>query len=116
VANTKPSFPHEKRDIPVYFQYPHTTQDAVRIHFPKTLSVESLPANDKTTYEKAIAYNLSSESAADSFTVRRTYVLGEILFYPPQYANFRAFYSKMESKDQESVVLTTAPVTAKASN
>jgi len=113
-ANAKPSFPHEKRDIPVYFQYPHTTQDAVRIHFPKTLSVESLPASDKTAYEKSIAYNLSSESAADSFTVRRTYVLGEILFYPPQYANFRSFYSKMENKDQESVVLTTAPVTAKA--
>jgi len=113
-ANAKPSFPHEKREIPVYFQYPHTTQDAVRIHFPKTLSVESLPASDKTAYEKSIAYNLSSESAASSFTVRRTYVLGEILFYPPQYANFRTFYSKMENKDQESVVLTTSPVTAKA--
>jgi hypothetical protein len=113
-ANAKPSFPHEKRDIPVYFQFPHMTQDAVRIHFPKTLSVESLPASDKTAYEKSIAYNLSSESAADSFTVRRTYVLGEIVYPPPQYASFRTFYSKMENKDQESVVLTTAPVTAKA--
>jgi hypothetical protein len=27
---------------------------------------------------------------------------------------FRSFYSKMENKDQESVVLTTAPVTASA--
>jgi hypothetical protein len=113
-ANAKPSFPHEKRDIPVYFQFPHITQDAVRIHFPKTLSIESLPASDKSNYEKSIAYSLSPESAADSFTIRRTYALGEILFYPPQYANFRTFYSKMENKDQESVVLTTAPVTANA--
>src|SRR5260370_16618278 len=58
-ANAKPSFPHEKREIPVYFQYPHTTQDAVRIHFPKTLSFESLPASAKTPYEKPIAYHLS---------------------------------------------------------
>jgi hypothetical protein len=108
-ANAKPSFSQQKRDIPVYFQYPHVTQDAVRIHFPQNLSVESLPATDKTTFEKSIAYNLSSESAADSFTVRRTYVLGEIIFMPPQYSNLRTFYTKMETKDQESVVLTTAP-------
>jgi hypothetical protein len=113
-ANAKPSFPHEKRDIPIYFQYTHVTQDAVRIHFPQSLSVESLPASDKTAFEKSIAYTLSSESAAGSFTVRRTYVLGEIVFLPPQYANFRTFYSKMENKDQESVILTTAPATAKA--
>jgi Domain of Unknown Function with PDB structure (DUF3857)/Transglutaminase-like superfamily len=113
-ANAKPSFSQQKRDIPVYFQYPHVTQDAVRIHFPQTLSVESLPASDKTAFEKSIAYTLSSESAADNFTVRRNYVLGEIIFLPPQYANLRTFYTKMETKDQESVVLTTAPVTASA--
>jgi hypothetical protein len=110
-ANVKPSFPQAKRDIPVYFQYPHMIQDAVRIHFPATLAVESLPAADKTTFEKSIAYALSAESAPDSFTVRRNYILGEILFNPPVYTNFRAFYSKMENKDQESVVLTTAKAT-----
>jgi hypothetical protein len=113
-ANAKPSFPHEKRDMPVYFQYPHMTQDAVRIRFPQTLSVESLPASDKTGFEKSIAYTLSSESAADSFTVRRNYILGEIIYSTSKYASFRTFYSKMENKDQESVVLTTAPSTAKA--
>jgi hypothetical protein len=111
-ASAKPAFPHEKRDLPVYFPYPHMTQDAVRIRFPQTLSVESLPAGDKTSFEKSIAYSLSSESAAGSFTVRRNYVLGEIVFTPPQYASLRTFYSKMENKDQESVVLATA--TAKA--
>jgi hypothetical protein len=113
-ANSKASFPHEKRDIPVYFQYPRTTLDAVRIHFPQTLSIESLPANDKTAFEKTIAYSLSSESAAGSFTLRRTFVLGEVLFTQPQYAGLRTFYSRIENKDQESVVLTTAPAIPKA--
>jgi hypothetical protein len=113
-ANVKPAFPHEKRDIPVYFQYTHMTQDAVRLHFPQTLSVESLPAGDKTTFEKSIAYNLSSESAPGSFTVRRNYVLGGIVFSQQQYASLRTFFSKMENKDQESVVLTTAAITAKS--
>ncbi len=60
-ANSKPSFPHEKRDIPVYFQYPHMVQDAVRIKFPPTFSLESLPAGDKTAFEKAIGYTMSAE-------------------------------------------------------
>jgi hypothetical protein len=111
-ANAKPSFPHEKRDIPVYFEYSRITQDAIRVHFPSTLSVESLPASDKTAYEKSIAYSLSSESNADSFTIRRNCALGDIVYNPPQYASFRTFYSKMESKDQETVVLTTAPAKA----
>jgi hypothetical protein len=113
-ANAKPSFPHEKRDIPVYFHYPHMMQDAVRIKFPETLSVESLPATEKNSYEKSAAYTVSSESTPTSFTVRRTYILGEIIFTPPRYPDLRAFYSKMETKDQEPVVLTTAPASAKA--
>jgi hypothetical protein len=115
VANSEPSFPHEKREIPVYFEYPHMTQDAVRIRFPKNFSVESLPAGDNTTFEKSMGYIFTTESTPDSFTVHRNYILGDIIFQTAQYPAFRTFYSKIENKDHESVVLTTAPVTAKAS-
>jgi len=108
VAASKPSFPHEKRDIPVYFEYPRVVQDAVLIKFPETFKVESLPASDKSMLEKSAAYTLSTESTPASFTIRRNYILGEVVFLPAQYANLRAFYSKMETKDQEPVVLTTA--------
>jgi hypothetical protein len=115
VASSQPAFPHEKRDIPVYFEYPQLTLDAVRIHFPKIFSVESLPAAEKTSYEGVIGYTLSTESTPDSFTIRRNYALGDILFQVDKYPTFRTFYSKMENKDHESVILTTAPITAKAS-
>jgi hypothetical protein len=111
-ANAKPSFPHEKRTIPVYFPYPRMVQDAVRINFPATLKVESLPTGDKSAFEKYAAYVMSTESTATSFTVRRNYVLGDIVFTPEQYSSLRVFYSKMENKDQETVVLTSAPATA----
>jgi Domain of Unknown Function with PDB structure (DUF3857)/Transglutaminase-like superfamily len=111
-ANAKPAFPHEKREIPVYFEFTRITQDAVRVTFPSTLSVESLPASNKESYEKAVAYSYSSESTPRTFTVRRTYALGDLLFDVKQYPALRSFYSKMETKDQENVVLTTAPATA----
>jgi hypothetical protein len=113
-ANAKPTFPHEKREIPVYFHYAHMNQDAVRIKFPATLKLESLPANDKSSFEKYAIYNVSAESTPTSFTVRRDYFLGEIVFKVDEYAKLRSFYSKIENKDQETVVLTSTPVAAKA--
>jgi hypothetical protein len=107
-TNSKPAFPHEKRDIPIYFEYGRAIQDAVRINFPATLKIESLPAAEKTMYQKAALYDLTTESTPTSFTVRRNYILGGIIFPQSEYASFRSFYSKMENKDQESVVLTTA--------
>lgn len=40
--------------------------------------------------------------------MRRNLSLGEILFMPNEYPDLRTFYGKMENKDQESVVLTSA--------
>ncbi len=97
-ANSKPAFPHEKREIPVYFEYTHITQDAIRITYPATLSVESLPASNQDSFEKVIAYALSTESTPGSFTVRRNYAVGDVLFTTQQYPSLRAFYSKFENK------------------
>ena len=113
-ANAKPAFPHEKREIPIYFEYARVTQDAVRIAFPANLSIESLPATNKDSFQKSIVYSLDAESTPHTFTVHRMFGLGDILFDVKQYPDLRTFYSKMEAKDQENVVLTTASPAAKA--
>jgi Domain of Unknown Function with PDB structure (DUF3857)/Transglutaminase-like superfamily len=112
-ANEKPTFPHEKRELPVYFPYSNMTQDAVRITFPSTLTVESLPTSDTSMFRKYALYSMKTESTPTTYTVHRDYSLGEIVFKPEEYAELRTFYSKMENKDQETVVLTSAPSAAK---
>jgi hypothetical protein len=111
-ANSKASFPHERRDIPVYFSYPYAAQDAVRVKFPAGFNIESLPATEKIPFQNFAAYSMSTSSTPTSVTVQRNYTLGETVYLPKDYPELRSFYSKMETKDQESVVLTTAPVTA----
>jgi hypothetical protein len=111
-SNSRNTFPHEKRDIPVYFSYPHKMQDAVRIKFPASLNVESLPTSEKIPFQHFALYSMTTSSTPASVTVLRNYSLGKIIFLPKEYADLRTFYSKMETKDQESVVLTTAPVHA----
>jgi hypothetical protein len=112
-ANIKPTFTHEKRLVPVYFEYTRILQDVVRVKFLSTFTIESLPAADKSLYKQVIAYSMSSEATPTSFTIRRNYTLGAIVFPLTEYSDIRAFYSKFENKDQESVVLTTASASAK---
>ena len=114
-TNAKPTFPHEKRETPVYFHYSYYNQDAVRINFPPVFSVESLPTAMKQQFQSFALYAMTAESTPTSVTVRRNFTLGEILYAPKEYDDLRAFYNKFESKDQESVVLTVGSVaTAKS--
>jgi hypothetical protein len=73
--------------------------------------VESLPTGDKQQFQNSAAYTLKTESTPTSVTFRRDYTLGEIIFLPNEYFDLRTFYNKVETKDQESVVLTVAPTT-----
>ena len=107
-VNSRPTFPHDKRETAVYFDYPHAVQDAVRINFPASLAVESLPASEKLPFQKFAVYGLTTESTATSFTVRREFDLGNIIYTTAEYPDLRAFYAKFETKDQESAVLKAA--------
>jgi hypothetical protein len=107
-ANEKPAFPHEKRELPVYFDYASSLLDAVRVTFPATLGVESVPASDQMPFQKTAAYALQVQSAGNSVTVHRSLLIGDIIFDVSQFPDLRAFYSKFETKDQEPVVLKAA--------
>jgi hypothetical protein len=107
-VNTKPAFPHEKRELPVYFDYANSVLDAVRVTFPASLSVESLPAGDQLPFQKTAVYTLDVKSTPTSVTVHRNVLIGDIIFPVDQFPDLRAFYNKFETKDQEPVVLKAA--------
>ena len=113
-AGAAASFPHEKRQNAVYFRYPRLMQDALRIHVPEDFAVEAVPAEAKFSIPGRATYNMSVSSAPGSFTTRRNYGQGDVIYLPADYATLRTFYSQLESKDQESVVLkpAAAPQTA----
>jgi hypothetical protein len=106
------TFPHENRENAVYFHYPESVMDALRINFHGGFEVEATPDAGKFTIPQRAVYNLTVESTPTSFTTRRTYVLGDILFNKTEYPMLRTFYSQFEAKDQESVVLKVLPSSA----
>ncbi|HZY63085.1 MAG TPA: DUF3857 and transglutaminase domain-containing protein [Edaphobacter sp.] len=119
-VNTKPAFPHDKRTVAVYFDYPSMSQDVVRIIFPAAWTLESKPSNISVPLQTYAVYDMSAASTPNSIIIRRDYALGNYIFLPKEYSDLRSFYSKMETKDQESIVLKTAapaaPQTVPAAN
>jgi Domain of Unknown Function with PDB structure (DUF3857)/Transglutaminase-like superfamily len=104
-SNAKPTFPHEKREIPVYFEYNHSVIDAVRVKFPASLTLESVPTAENLPFHETALYAIKADSTPTSITVHRNFLLGDIMYTPEQYPELRAFYNKFETKDQEPMVL-----------
>lgn len=114
LANEVSKFPHEKRELAVYFHYPEMLQDAVRINLPSDLTIEVVPTKAEYSLPKMGAYGMNVTAASNSFTTRRDFVFGDVLILPSDYSSLRGFYSQFEAKDQESVILKPASVASEA--
>lgn len=117
MANAKSVFPHEKRETAVYFDYASFTQDAMRIVFPSSLTLESMPSEEKIPFQKMAFYQIKGQTTPTSVIVRRDYAMGDIIVPVEQYKDLREFYGKFETRDQENVILKlTATPAASAGN
>jgi hypothetical protein len=113
-ANSVPAFPHEKRDQAVYFPYSEFRQDAVRYTLPPGYSVESAPTAETAKFQTLAAYSLKSTQTANTITLRRDMVLGDLYYPLKDYPELRAFYNNFEHRDHGSVVLKRSTETASA--
>jgi hypothetical protein len=116
LVNQKATFPHEKREIAVDFNYPSQTLDAFRINFPSTFSVEAAPPTAKYNLPQRGAYGMIVETTPTSVTTHRQYAFNDLYVLPAEYPELRTFYSQFETNDQQSVVLkaTATPTTTAA--
>ena len=98
----------------MYFHYPLSVQDAVRINLPAAMTVEAVPDTGKYEMAQIGVYNIAVTSAPNNFTTRRNFYFNGVVVVPKDYATLRTFYSQFETKDKESVVLK--PTTATTAN
>jgi hypothetical protein len=115
-VGTSAIFPDEKRVQPVYFHYPQLMQDAMRVNVPAGFSVEAVPAEAKISLPGQEVYSFVATEDAKGFTARRDYIQNELIVMPKDYDGLRKYYSQVESKDQESVVLKVERATTSAAN
>ncbi len=111
-VNAKPTFPESRREHRVVLHYPVYYQDAVRVKYPPTMSVESVPPAEQARMKDVAGYDVSSKQAPGSVISYRNLQVGEVMFPVKDYAELRGFYNKVEAKDQESLVLVRAATVA----
>ena len=113
-SNSRPTFPHDKRDLAVYFPYAQITQDAVRYTLPAGFVLEAAPVNEVAKFQNLAAYSQTSTQTANTVTIRRDLILGDLYFPLADYPQLRTFYNDFEHKDHSSVVLKRSAETASA--
>jgi hypothetical protein len=104
-SRTKPLFPQETRDVPIYFNHGGRTIDAVRVKFPEDVTLESAPKDDQVALQRLASYRIKAETQPGSVLLRRTYDLGSPFFTVAEYPEVKTFFSKMATDDQQPVVL-----------
>ncbi|HEY5381881.1 MAG TPA: transglutaminase domain-containing protein [Acidobacteriaceae bacterium] len=111
LANDRATFPHEKRKLAVYFLYPQSTQDALRLNFPTGFSIEATPSDSKFNLPKEAVYDMTVTAAPTNFITRRVMAFNDIFVLATDYTPLRNFYSQFEANDQQSIVLKLSPQT-----
>jgi hypothetical protein len=106
--NAKPKFSAAKREIAVDLHFPSYIQDAVRWKLPASLTVESMPDAEKAMLKDFAGYEYISRKSPNSISTFRNMSIGTPIFMAAEYSDLRSFYTKLENKDQESIVLTRA--------
>jgi hypothetical protein len=107
-SNSKATFAHDKRELPVCFQYRYAARDAIRINFPAGFQVESVPSEGSVKLPKMAVYNLKATADDKGVTIRRDLYLAEITYMTKEYPDLKTFYTQFEAKDQEPIILKVA--------
>ncbi len=113
--NSKPKFSAPKREIAVDLHFASYTQDAVRWKLPASLVVESAPETEHGMMKQIAQYEFNARKGPNTITTFRNLTLASPFFMPAEYDELRTFYTKIDNKDQESIILTRAVPAATAS-
>ncbi len=105
-VNSKSDFTAEKREEAVDLHYPEVVQDAVRIKYPTSFTVESVPPDNVEKMGNTAAFSISAKRTPTSVTLFRNVTIGKTFFAPSEYPDLRNFYGKLDGKQTESLVLT----------
>jgi len=103
----------DRRETPVDMHYAKRVDDEVVFHLPPGFSVESTPQSSSIPWPNSAVLKITSETAGDTVTVKRSLAYNFTLLDPKDYTTLHDFYQKVASADQQQLVLTRATPTAK---
>lgn len=108
-AGNKRTFVHEKRENPIYFDYPYRVIDHVTINVPAALQIESLPKQHRVIEDFA-GFVTDYQSEGQKVVFRRQLDVAGVMFPVSYYPHVKSFYEQVKSSDDETAVLKVSTV------
>jgi hypothetical protein len=111
-AQAKARFVSGTRENPVYLPYSYTVQDKVKISLPANVTVENVPKDAQIPFTPNADFEAKYRGAANLYQYVRLERIAKILYEKADYPGLRDFFQKMNTQDQDQLVLTGAAAPA----
>ena len=103
-AGDKQTFEHTDRHYAVYFEYPFSRVDDLKIALPQGWQVAATPKAE--TFDlKAAKYVLTAGSAGSTITLHREMKIQFVMLEQKFYPTMRSFFQAIKTKDEQQIVL-----------
>jgi len=101
------------RSLPVDMHYAAVYKDGVLMHLPAGPTIESAPPTTAVPWSGYAMYQIKSTPNGNDLTVTRTLARAFTLLQPDEYSPMRDFYQKVNTADQQQIVLTNSTAAQK---
>lgn len=102
-TQAKNPFASTSRQYPIYYSYPSSEEDEVKITLPENVAA-TLP-NGANLEGGVLGYKAETKRAGNVVTFKRSAKINTLMVDSKFYGQLRNFYSAMTAADQESIVL-----------
>jgi hypothetical protein len=107
-TRSRQPFVHGERKHPVYFNYPYYEMDDTQITFPSAFHMESLAEEGTPVKTEYSLYKVKHNVAGNTVTISRDFAIAGIGFQQKDYPELRKFYTDVNARDSEQLVLSAA--------
>lgn len=103
-ANATNPFAPATRTNAIYFEYPRTEEDSVKVTLPEELQVSAVPPPSNLK-AGAVGYRSEAKAEGNAVTFTRSMFVNAMLIDAKHYTPLRTFYSSVIAADQKPLVL-----------
>jgi hypothetical protein len=104
-----PFVAQDKRTTPIDVHYARMEQDDATYNLPPDFTVESTPATADVSWTGFALLRIKSAAKEGSVTVQHAFARNFTLLESKEYNDLHDFYTKVDSADQQQLILTRTP-------
>ena len=104
-STAKPLFAPANRTLPISFAEAYAVKDVVRIEFPKTMAIESMPGSKTLNMAKDLLLTINASKSGDVVTFQSLFILNRLDYTVQEYPELHKYFAQVAGDNQDQLVL-----------